>query len=95
MNSIVCETAGTDPKVAYFYAIHSGSELDLYFPNRRQGIEIKYQDAPRLTRSMRIAMDDLDLTELLVVYPGAREYALADGIRAVPLQTFGSATGKF
>ena len=44
---------------------------------------------------MRIAMDDLDLTELLVVYPGAREYALADGIRAVPLQTFGSTSGKF
>ena len=72
---------------AYFYAIHSGSELDLYFPNLRLGIEIKYQDAPRLTRSMRISMDDLKLTELLVVYPGDREYALADGIRAVPLAT--------
>lgn len=73
---------GTD---AYFYAIHSGSELDLFFPNLRLGIEVKYQDAPRLTRSMRIAMNDLKLTELLVVYPGDREYALADGIRAVPL----------
>ena len=70
---------------AYFYAIHSGSELDLYFPNLRLGIEVKYQDAPRLTRSMRIAMDDLKLTELRVVYPGAREYEMADGIRAVPL----------
>lgn len=78
---------------AYFYAIHSGSELDLFFPNRRQGIEIKYQDAPRLTRSMRIAMDDLNLTELLVVYPGTREYDLADGIRAVPLNTAAAAAG--
>jgi predicted AAA+ superfamily ATPase len=70
---------------AYFYAIHSGSELDLFFPNRRLGVEIKFQDAPRLTRSMRIAMEDLALNELIVVYPGEREYALVDRARAVPL----------
>jgi predicted AAA+ superfamily ATPase len=70
---------------AYFYAIHSGSELDLFFPNRRLGVEIKFQDAPRLTRSMRIAMEDLALNELIVVYPGEREYALGDRARAVPL----------
>lgn len=70
---------------AYFYAIHSGSELDLYFPASGTGIEIKYQDAPRPTRSMRIAMEDLKLREMLVVYPGNREYAMADGIRALPL----------
>ncbi len=70
---------------AYFYAIHSGSELDLYFPNQRRGIEIKYQDAPKLTRSMLIAMEDLKLEELLVVYPGTREYELTGKIRVVPL----------
>ena len=70
---------------AYFYAIHSGSELDLFFPSLRKGIEIKFQDAPKLSRSMHIAMDDLKLDELLVVYPGSREYPLAEGIRAVPL----------
>jgi predicted AAA+ superfamily ATPase len=70
---------------AYFYAIHSGSELDLFFPNLQQGIEIKFQDAPKLSRSMRIAMEDLKLKELLVVYPGNKEYPMAEGIRAVPL----------
>lgn len=70
---------------AYFYAIHSGSELDLFFPNRQLGVEIKFQDAPRLTRSMRIAMEDLALDELIVVYPGQREYAFGDRARAVPL----------
>jgi hypothetical protein len=34
---------------------------------------------------MRISMSDLKLRELLVVYPGDREYELADGIRALPL----------
>jgi predicted AAA+ superfamily ATPase len=54
-------------------------------PNLRKGIEIKFQDAPKLSRSMRIAMEDLKLKELLVVYPGNKEYPLAEGIRAVPL----------
>lgn len=70
---------------AYFYAVHSGCELDLYFPASGTGVEIKHHDAPRLTRSMRVAMEDLKLRELLVVYPGNREYALAEGVRAVPL----------
>ena len=70
---------------AYFYAIHSGSELDLFFPTSQTGIEVKFQDAPKLTRSMRIAMEDLGLKELLVAYPGTREYPLADNIRVLPL----------
>lgn len=71
---------------AYFYAVHSGSELDLYFPSRRLGIEIKFSDSPRLTRSMQIAMADLSLRELAVAYPGKLEYPLAEGIRVLPLQ---------
>jgi predicted AAA+ superfamily ATPase len=69
---------------AYFYAVHSGSELDLYLPHRRLGIEIKRQDAPQKTRSMDIAIEDLKLDRLLVVYPGTRAYVINDTIRAVP-----------
>ncbi len=75
---------------AYFYAIHSGSEIDLYFPNRSLGVEVKFHDAPKLTRSMRIAMEDLRLKELLVVYPGSREYTLAEDVRVVPLKSLRS-----
>jgi predicted AAA+ superfamily ATPase len=71
---------------AYFYAIHSGSELDLFFPASRTGIEVKFQDAPKLTRSMRIAMEDLGLSKLLVAYPGTREYPLGEKVRALPLE---------
>lgn len=70
---------------AYFYAVHSGSELDLYLPQRNLGIEIKRMDAPRRTRSMEIAMEDLRLEHLLVVYPGSRHFELSEHIRAVPL----------
>lgn len=70
---------------AYFYAIHSGSELDLYFPNAGVGFEIKRQDAPKRTRSMDIALKDLKLKQLYVVYPGERAYALSEQIHALPL----------
>jgi hypothetical protein len=72
----------------YFWATHAGAELDLLVLHRgrRLGFELKYTDAPRLTRSMRIAIDDLGLDRLLVVYPGSRSYELAESIAAVPLQ---------
>ncbi len=75
------------PDDAYYWATHNGAELDLLlFKNgRRIGIECKRMDAPTLTASMRIALDDLKLDELLVVYPGVRRYALATNVTVVPL----------
>jgi len=72
---------------AYFYAIHSGSELDLYFPRLQIGFEIKRKDAPRRTRSMEICRDDLKLLKLWVVYPGQQRYPLGEAIEAIPLDT--------
>jgi len=51
-------------------------------------VEFKRVDAPSLTPSMRIAMVDLKLDALYVVYPGARRYVLAERIEAVPLTLF-------
>lgn len=75
------------PDHAWFYAVHAGSELDIFFLHRarRIGVECKREDAPRITRSMRVTQQDLRLDRLLVVYPGARRYELADGIECVPL----------
>lgn len=75
------------PEEAYFWATHNGAELDLFLIHRgrRIGVECKRADAPRLTPSMRIAMKDLGLERLLVLYPGERRYALAKNVDAVPL----------
>ncbi|MEZ6036110.1 MAG: ATP-binding protein [Planctomycetota bacterium] len=75
------------PDQAWFHAVHSGSELDLFFmhESRRVGVEFKREDAPRVTKSMRVAQKDLRLDRLLVVYPGTRRYALDDRIECVPL----------
>ncbi len=73
---------------AYFYATHRGAELDLLLlrRGRRWGFEFKCTDAPRTTKSMHIVIDDLGLEHLWVVYPGEREYRLADTITALPLK---------
>lgn len=75
------------PDQVHFYGVHSGSELDLLMlvGGRRIGVEFKRADAPRLSRSMRIAMEDLELDEFWVVYPGTRPYPLAERIHVRPL----------
>ncbi|MDO9356268.1 MAG: ATP-binding protein, partial [Solirubrobacteraceae bacterium] len=75
------------PDAAYFWGTHAGAELDLLmFKNtQRVGVEIKRGDAPTLTPSMRIALHDLRLDSLYVVYPGPRRYRLAERVEAVPL----------
>jgi hypothetical protein len=55
---------------------------------RRIGYEIKYTDAPRLTPSMRIALRDLKLDQLSVIFPGDREFPLADRVRGVGFDAF-------
>ncbi len=75
------------PDEAYYWATHNGAEIDLVlFKNgRRIGVECKRADAPVLTPSMRIALTDLKLDALYVVYPGAKRYGLAQKVEVVPL----------
>ncbi len=72
---------------AYFWATHNGAELDLMLliGGRRYGFEFKFSDAPGRTRSMGIAVQDLGLDHLWVVYPGAESYPLDRRITVVGL----------
>jgi predicted AAA+ superfamily ATPase len=76
-----------DTREAYFWATHQGAELDLllFKDGKRIGVECKRTDGPTLTRSMRIAMEDLKLDRLVVIYPGPHPYPLADRIEAIPI----------
>ncbi len=73
----------------YFWATHGGAELDLMLTVRgkRYGFEFKIADAPGSSRSMRIAMRDLVLEHLWVVYPGTEPYDLDEGITVLPLRS--------
>ena len=84
------------PDEAYFWGTHNGAELDLLLlkDGKRIGVECKRKDAPRLTPSMKIAMEDLQLDRLIVFYPGQRAYSLAEWIDVMPLTRLAE-TGKF
>jgi len=69
----------------YFWATHSGAELDLLVIDgtRRFGFEIKRTTAPGVTPSMRHALSDLGLARLDVVHAGTETFPLAPSVRAV------------
>jgi predicted AAA+ superfamily ATPase len=76
------------PAEAYFWATHHDAELDLLFfhGGRRYGVEAKFDEAPRITRSMRVAMADLQLDHLWIVHPGRQASQADDRITAWPLR---------
>ena len=76
-----------EPPEAYFWATHSGAELDLFFlkNGKRYGVEFKFNEAPTVTKSMRIAMDDLSLSHLFIVYPGKDAYPVEQNVSVIPL----------
>lgn len=76
----------------FFWATQAGAELDILIlaGGKRLGVEIKYGDAPGLTKSMRIARQDLDLHRLFVVYPGTQSYDLDETARVIPVDRIGA-----
>ena len=79
--------AAVRPSEAYYWATHGGAELDLFFVvnGRRHGVEVKFSDAPAITRSMRVALEDLSLDHLWLVYPGRHRYRADERITVWPL----------
>lgn len=81
---------GVDAESCYFWGSHNKAELDLLLihQNQKLGFEFKLSDAPKLTPSMRIAMDDLELDALTVIYPGTKSYKLSKDITVCSLRDF-------
>jgi len=79
--------AAVQPDEAYFWATHQGAEIDLVLrkDGRLLGVECKRTDTPKMTPSLRIALEDLGLDRIAVVYPGMQRFAIAPAIEAVPL----------
>jgi uncharacterized protein len=75
------------PGESFFWATHTGAELDLLVVRgtRRLGFEVKRTTAPAVTRSMRIAIEDLGLESLTVIHAGERTFPLASKVMAVSI----------
>lgn len=78
-------TLGVDDRDCYFWATHTGAEIDLVVSSGTdlRGFEVKRTTAPRLTRSMHNALDDLKLARLDVIHAGDETFPLAQRVRAV------------
>ena len=86
----IIQTLGLRAEEAFFWRSRQGAELDLFVlkDGKRLGFEFKFADAPKTTKSMHIAIEDLKLEHLYVVYPGKREIPLHDRITAVGLESW-------
>jgi predicted AAA+ superfamily ATPase len=75
---------------SFFWATHAGAELDLLFMRhgKRWGFEFKFTESPEITKSMRIAIHDLKLERLYIIYPGDKSVQLDKKIELAGLNNF-------
>jgi predicted AAA+ superfamily ATPase len=87
----ICRSVGKRFDEFFFFALHTGGELDLFWQDsgRNWGVEFKYNDAPRLTKSMSNVVEYLDLSHLWVIYPGNKSYPLTEKVTVLPLSRTG------
>lgn len=78
-------TVGRRPGPSVF--VQGGAELDLLFfsGGKRYGMEFKFNEAPKVTKSMHSALADLSLDHLWVIFPGATRYPVHEKITMLPL----------
>ena len=82
---IAAAPIGTEP---FFYRTSARAELDLVLrlpKGEVWAIEIKRATAPKLSRGFHLATADIKADRRILVYAGAREVPLGDGLRAMPL----------
>lgn len=84
----VLRSIGKGIREIFFWATYSGAELDMFWQQagKNWGVEFKYNDAPGLSTSMKIACRDLALEHLWVVYPGSKSYNLTKQISVLPIR---------
>ena len=87
---------GADAAECHFWATHTGAELDLLIVrgSETQGFEFKYSSAPKPTRSMHAALEDLGLDRITIVCPGDAAYPLTDRIRVTGLRALAQESGR-
>lgn len=74
----------------YFWETQGHAELDLLIikNGKRLGFEFKYTDMPKITKSMTIAIEDLRLDKLFIIFPGKISFPLTTNIDAVGLENY-------
>lgn len=76
------------PEEVYFWGVHSGGELDLLIIKdaKKIGFEIKHTDSPRVTKSMRSAIENLGLDHLYLVIPQKETFRMDEKITCIGIK---------
>ncbi|MEL6539509.1 MAG: ATP-binding protein [Bacteroidota bacterium] len=79
---------------AYFWRTQAGAEIDLLIDHQgtKRGFEFKYTERPKVTPSIRIALKELHLDQVTIVYPGPHSYALDDRVFVMSISDLYSGT---
>ena len=79
------QVMGLEEQQCFFWATHTGAEIDLVVEEASglRGFEFKRTSAPKLTRSMHNALEDLKLKSIDVIHAGDNTYPLHQKVRAV------------
>ena len=75
----------------YFYRTSSGAEVDLLLITPRSGIiciEIKYANAPNISRGFYNSIEDLKPERSYVITPDSESYFRSDGVHVVNIYDF-------
>lgn len=74
----------------YFWSTYSDAEIDLLIERGGglMGIEFKYRDAPKMTKSMQVVLKELPIKKLQVIYPGDKSYALSENVLVTGLEEY-------
>ena len=94
IEQILTRFAPADPA---YWSTHGGAELDLRLEidGRVLGFEIKRTARPATAKSMHVALADLGLDHLFVVYAGPHRFPLTDRITAIGATDLLSAPDPF
>jgi len=77
-----------DKSECFYWRTQAGAELDLMIVRGRKrfGFEIKKSVSPKVSTSMRVAIEDLNLQRLYVVHAGEKTFDLDKKILALSMQ---------
>ena len=95
---VIEQVLATEPHdEAFFWATHQGAEIDLILRRGGDlyGVECKLADAPRITPSIRNALNDVGLAAVAILYPGRQRFPLSDRVEVVPLSSLGRGEALF
>jgi len=75
----------------FYYRTHNGTESDLVLARGNKPfscIEIKYTGAPKLSKGLQIAIDDLKTKNNFIIVPNGETYPKSKNVTVISLQDF-------